>query len=359
MADSLDLMTEAIYEAGVRPALWPSMLDRLASYVGARGGRLMTRSGDTKKWMTSPNLAPVMLEFAEQGWDQHDVRALRCRAAAAHPGFLTDADLMTPDELERLPIYTEFLHPRGLGIGAVTTLPGMPPESLIVTVDGFASHRAARAAVPALDALRPHLARASTISARINVEQAVAATDALASIGTAAAVLTGDARIICANDAFGAWFGGVLNECQGRLRLFDPPSAHQFDIAMQSANRGSGRSIAVRRLGEPQFVLHLVPTLRPAQDLFLSGTVIAVIAVPGASTVLDVDLIRTLYGLTIAEAEVAHRVAAGATPAEAATALGVSTETVRTHLKRAFAKTGAERQAALSSQLRCVTPRRC
>ena len=52
-------------------------------------------------------------------------------------------------------------------------------------------------------------------------------------------------------------------------------------------------------------------------------------------------------GLTFAEARVASRLARGADLATIAQDLRVSRETVRTHLKRIYCKTGARRQAAL------------
>jgi DNA-binding CsgD family transcriptional regulator len=71
----------------------------------------------------------------------------------------------------------------------------------------------------------------------------------------------------------------------------------------------------------------------------------------GASTddaprVNVVDIQRAA-GLTRAEARVAARLARGSTLTEIATDLGVAHETVRTHLKRALAKTGTHRQAEL------------
>lgn len=88
------------------------------------------------------------------------------------------------------------------------------------------------------------------------------------------------------------------------------------------------------------------------------GAALAVIDVPGRSAFLDVQTIRSLYDLTPTESKVACLVAEGRTPAEAAKSLGVSMETIRTHLKRTYAKTGTERQAGLSIQLRSLTCRR-
>lgn len=56
----------------------------------------------------------------------------------------------------------------------------------------------------------------------------------------------------------------------------------------------------------------------------------------------DEEVAGTAFGLTSAEARATALVARGATAPEAATALGVSVGTVKTHIKAVFAKTGAK-----------------
>ena len=56
----------------------------------------------------------------------------------------------------------------------------------------------------------------------------------------------------------------------------------------------------------------------------------------------DAEIAETTFGLTAAEARATALVARGATSPEAATALGVSVGTVKTHIKAALAKTGAK-----------------
>jgi DNA-binding CsgD family transcriptional regulator len=54
-----------------------------------------------------------------------------------------------------------------------------------------------------------------------------------------------------------------------------------------------------------------------------------------------------IYGLTAAQAQVAQLLAQGHDPSLAAEKLGVSINTVRTHLRRMFDRTGAHSQSAL------------
>ena len=64
---------------------------------------------------------------------------------------------------------------------------------------------------------------------------------------------------------------------------------------------------------------------------------------------IDPELLRELLGITLAEARVASLV--GIAPREMSAMLGVTEDTVRTTLKRVFAKTGVSRQAELAALL--------
>lgn len=69
-----------------------------------------------------------------------------------------------------------------------------------------------------------------------------------------------------------------------------------------------------------------------------------------------IDLLRSHFGLTPAEARLALQLVAGETLRSAAAKLGISYETVRTHLKTIFNKTGTCRQAELVVVLVAVLP---
>jgi DNA-binding CsgD family transcriptional regulator len=79
----------------------------------------------------------------------------------------------------------------------------------------------------------------------------------------------------------------------------------------------------------------------PAAVIFLSD--------PSAQAEAPLQVIKQLFGFTPAEASLAMLMANGMTLDEAADAMGVSRNTVRTHLRSVFAKTGVTRQPMLVS----------
>jgi DNA-binding CsgD family transcriptional regulator len=82
---------------------------------------------------------------------------------------------------------------------------------------------------------------------------------------------------------------------------------------------------------------------------------------PDATVTIQRGALCDLYGMTGAEADVAAMLAEGLSPDEIAQTLGVSMNTIRTHMKRAFEKTCVGRQAdlvrvLLNNPIRALSP---
>ena len=66
---------------------------------------------------------------------------------------------------------------------------------------------------------------------------------------------------------------------------------------------------------------------------------------------VEPSMVRDLLKVTLGEARIAALVGAGVRPSEASSQLGITEETVRTVLKRVYAKTGVSRQSELAALL--------
>lgn len=340
----------SIYEAGAFPERWPSALHKLGRSLGARGGNLIRSTAAQLEMQSSPGIAEVTREFAREGWNERNTRVARLLERSGYAGFLTDSHLHTDEELTSLPMYTEFLNKRGVAAGAATIVQGARNDALIVAVEAFADHPASRLAVPALDRLRPHLARACILSSEIQAAKVFGLVQAFNSVGSAIGLLDYAGRLIAGSDLFMGYFSELMTEGTSRLRLLDDPSDKRFGLALAHLDRHkAGLSLAVRnkdRVGAA--VMHLIPARNDARELFSKVATFAVIARPGNDLLPGADIIAALFDLTPAEARVARGIAQGLPPAEIARDLGQSYETVRSHLKRVFAKTSTKRQNELT-----------
>jgi DNA-binding CsgD family transcriptional regulator len=339
-----------IYEAGAFPERWPGTLETLGKALGARGGNRIRSTASQIEIQSTPAIEQVTREFDREGWNKQNTRVSRLLERGVYPGFLTDSDLHTAEELDSLPMYAEFLNPRGAAAGAATIVQGARNDALIVALEAFADHAASRRAVPALDRLRPHLARASVLSGEIQAAKVAGMVQAFNSVGTAIGLLDHAGKLVGASEHFMRYFNGLMTDGPSRVRLLDELSDKRFAHALTHLDRHkTGLSLAVRdkdRSGAA--VLHLIPARHDARELFSQVSIFAVIARPSNDLLPGADIIAALFDLTPAEARVARGIAQGLSPAEVSKQLGLSYETVRTQLKRVFAKTSTKRQNELA-----------
>lgn len=341
-------LIERIYEAAALPDQWPSVLSAVGQACGAPGALFFTNSLTNFSWTSAPEVAWIIEDYIAQGWIADNVRGAPM-IAEFHPGFRTDSDYRTAAERAALPVYRDFLIPRGIDAAAGTMFQGAFNDAIVMTVEHFPSHAHAAAAVPLLDALRPHLGRALSLAARLSDTVAATATMALGSAGTAAAVVSGDGRLRSVNDQFVAQLGGRITEQGRRLRFADPFVQARLAGALTAVEIDRGvHSVALAPAGDhAAAVLHLLPLRRGARDVFGWDGVLILLAEPANARVPGADVLRLLFDLTPAEARLTRLLLEGSTMAEAAAAVGVSDHTARTQLRSVFAKTGVSRQAEL------------
>lgn len=341
---------DAIYEAGVLPERWPQALDLLSEMVNARGGMLLSTRPDDFRYTCSEKIAPVVADFVASGWPAQNTRISRYMEREPHAGFLTDLDLHTQDEINELPMFREFLSPRGFQSGAATLIDGLGDENLIVSMEAFPSSEAARGAVDILDHLRPHLARAVQLSTRLVSERRLGAINALEVVGSGAALLDRRGHVQNANQLFERALGDQVGR-NTRLKLRDPGADRLLSDALEGlATHRRGRSLPFPNSDRSgSAVMHLMPIAGAARDIFTDSATIVVIADPRRRTLPDHALLQAMFDLTPTEARIARQLTEGSSPTSIATASRLSVNTVRSHLKQIYLKTGSTRQASLVS----------
>jgi DNA-binding CsgD family transcriptional regulator len=105
-----------------------------------------------------------------------------------------------------------------------------------------------------------------------------------------------------------------------------------------------------RPSGQEPFSVMISPLLSaPVGALSSEAVVACFISDPEAGHVPTLEALGQIYGLTPAEAEVAQSLAKGMSLEEIAADRGISLNTVRSHLKHIFSKTGTSRQGELLS----------
>ncbi|RYE08609.1 MAG: LuxR family transcriptional regulator [Hyphomicrobiales bacterium] len=351
-------IVDDIYEAGVVPERWPALLDRLSGIVGAEGNILFVARQQGLKYIVSEKLAHLAPIYFERGYQFRDERTRRL-FELDRQGFVTELDVFTMDEWEEDPIANEFWRPAGLGWGAATHMNIPTGEQIILHAERrretgpFGAEEVNR-----LDALRPHLARATLMSARLAFERASGAVTALEAIGLPAGVLDPEGRLFVANRLFDALVPAVFVDRQTRLELAAERAGPVFLMGIQAAianQRNVPMSIPLPASdGRPPMIVHIVPVRGVARDIFSRASVVVFVTPVVVADVPTAQVIQGLFDLTPTEAKVARALGRGDTVAEIAASNNVAQPTVRNQIREIFAKTGVNRQADLVGLLRGV-----
>ncbi|WP_169803544.1 helix-turn-helix transcriptional regulator [Sphingomonas adhaesiva] len=348
-----DDLVGRIYEAALMPERWPMLLEALALHVGARGGTLGRHSDGDPHLITSPGIASMVEAFVAGGYHADNVRSAPL-LRIDRPGFVSEYEVHDEEARLTLPVYRDFLTPNNFDKAAGTVILGASSDRLVLTVEGFWDREGLERAVPQLDVLRPHLARAAILAAELQLRECRSIVEAFGRIGAGAAILGRRGEVIAHNDRFGTQLAEGLLEQRERLRFSHRASDAAFLTALGGVQTsGRGASVAIRDdLGIGVAALHLVPVRRSAQEVFAGATTIAVVARPAVDAAPDARLIQALFDLTPTEATVARAIASGSTLEDIARTSGKSIETVRSHLKRVYSKTATGRQNELAVLLR-------
>jgi len=350
-----DGIIDRIYEASVVPELWEGVLDDLTKAAGGVGAILWTLP--SSRWISSDGLRDMMVEFIGSGVANGNARTERL-VHHNHPGFVTDQDIFSLDEIPHEPIYRDFFIPRGGGFGVASVIPAPSGDVTVLHVErAYARGPVGPETVAAFDALRPHLARAALLSARLELERARSAVGALEQIGLAAAILAPGGRVLAANGSFDALVPALFQDRTARLAMHGKGVDELLAaaIAELTAGHATVRSIPVPASEEePPTVVHVLPIRGAAHDIFARAAGLVIVTPVVAQAAPPVGVIQGLFDLTPAEARVARLVGNGDTLAAIAAASGRSEQTVRGQLKAILAKTGLHRQAELVGLLRGI-----
>lgn len=355
-----DALEAEIYEAALVPERWVNVLDRLTELSGGVGAVLWSARDGSPVWTASTRMRPITQRFVEAGWGVTNPRyeAAVARGMNNSARFFTEADLFDSDAYLDDPFFADFMIPEGLGWSATTSV-NVPAHDLLALAVERARGKGPVPveAVASLDRLRPHLARAALIAARLAFERARTAVAALAQLGFAAASITDNGRVLLANREFEAEGGGWSLRGGDRIAIGDERTeAVLADSIGRLDTSGGVRSIPLPPRGAKiDAVMHLLPIRGAAHDLFDRARALVVVTRSGGSGG-GPELIQTLFDLTPTEALIARRLAAGETAEEIARSTQKSVLTIRTQLKSVLAKTGTRRQSELVQLLTRLVP---
>jgi DNA-binding CsgD family transcriptional regulator/PAS domain-containing protein len=359
-----------IYDAAVAPERWALFLDRLCDLAPNAKGILMLHDARTKS-------APMVVtarweEDLMDDYSSHFVTVNdwaenypKIKVGRAYVG----EEVVSRDALIKGEFYNDWLKAQHLITGSGLIITHEDDRFMILSIlHSDMPDDSCDRNVNLLQTLQPHLQRATQINRQIAGLNAKtqAMENAFDHLDSGVVLLDGEGKAFYFNARAKAYLarGDGLSLSRGGQILCARQDIQQklhraiFDASKTANGFGisAGEIIAVPRAhgGMPWSVM-VAPMPASAMDFGRpEGAVALFIIDPDQKPVLSVIALRTILGLTVAEARVAIALADGNAPEEIAQKLGITTLTVRTHLRNAMGKTETRRLAELVALvLRC------
>jgi DNA-binding CsgD family transcriptional regulator/PAS domain-containing protein len=374
-----------LYDAATDADKWPAFLEEVARTFGADGAHIIRVQPHEQALSFSvlygyDEFVRKRYAIADGGWsaalsrfEQHfselmptDPRVQLVRKVPSRPFSCRLA--FGDAELHGSRMYRDILAPAGVEYSMVVSIP--EDDGTLIMHGVFRGRRSTYFKEPEVEAfgeLIPHVKQAVALSehlARVDLINRIAF-EALDGISIGILLLDERASVVHANAA-----------ARRIIDLADGISLHNGVLALHSRDENatlrraiwdaiaearagriaSGEALAVTRLSGAEPFPALVATLWGNHLRYGLGRLdrplaVMFVTIPEEPQEAPAELLRRLFGLTLAEARLCERLVLGRTVEEAAKDLGIATDTARVHLKHVFDKTGVGRQAELVAKI--------
>jgi DNA-binding CsgD family transcriptional regulator/PAS domain-containing protein len=359
--DKLFALIRLIYETAEDASLWNVLLKRLADTLGASVATLdlydlAKKQGDVQACI---NISPEFTEKYRLYFSAKNLW-LQYRQDLVIPGRPVLGQMLVSDELMlKSEFYQDFL--RHEGIFHLTGLRLLEKGSLAAHLSLMRPRQSEpfdTTVLSFLDVLVPHLQQAMRLHQRIIDAEACGCSlaEALDRMPVGVILVDSSAHVLVMNKAASEIVRAKDGLTVGPDGL--EAACHRETVALRdliaaasamTGNHGlppGGTLLISRPSLARSFTVQVIPLSARSHSFGVSRPATAIFASdPEARP--TVSHLMSLYHLTPAEEAVALRLVQGQSLAEAAEELGITLNTVRTHLKRIFLKTGTQRQADL------------
>jgi DNA-binding CsgD family transcriptional regulator/PAS domain-containing protein len=368
----LSSVISEVYECALNPDGWVPALTRINELMNgayttislAEPGFQMPRMVAFSEW------DPVMLKILNEEYGVEGVPGLMEVAMGDVDTPRSTLNQMSEEVFFATPFYQNWVAPQGLldacvmkfvsttnRVGAMATVTTAQRDIVTAEERRF------------MGLLSPHIRRASMIGDLLDHQRVQ--TDALRSVldrlNVPVILVTADATIVYANASASenlhaqkhvyseagklvpqlAQMGTALHDCIARCA----------GSAGDLGSRGIGIPLSNQTTAEGSAVAYVLP-LNDEQYRESFHPAVAAVFVSSSDRPLppQQDVLATLYDLTPSEAKVMSLAGAGSNTSAIALTLGVSENTVKTHLSRVFGKTGVSRHIDLSQLVASLSP---
>jgi DNA-binding CsgD family transcriptional regulator len=345
---------ELMYDAAVVGDGWLPVLDALSRAGGSRGVVLMhNRNRRLVAAIANQDIREPVETYLSGKAPPNSRQTKISYSHDVQDGFRIDQDDYREEDINHDPFYQDYLRPIGLFWHANARLRMDGSDEVAVSFKRELRHGAYENSDKAvLDRILPHMRAAARFAGCVFEAE---------TRGSVTALRRHD-RPVFEFDQLGyvRRQHGSLDEINGPLLIRQSKLAAvraedqaMLEKAIQIGVKPPYRqaSVLLRDLALNPYIFQIIPSFGRAKDVFISTIALGVLIGQAKRIVLSVDqnVLIDLFKLTPREARVAALVCAAHSTEETARALGVTTDTIRFHLKSIFEKTFVRSRAELVS----------
>ena len=356
---------EAIFDAALAPASWPTALQKIADCFGDVGSVLLYGRDDGGfGYIESVALTGATTEFFNELYRGPDLRAIRAveRGAFLKHDAFTDRHVVTAEEIETHPYYVALAKMRLKYFANAPICPDWRIVAGVVIQRSVDRPPYSDDELQTLTFLGRHVEKAFRLGMRLlDAEMAQAGLgEALTRLKMGVFVIDSSCRISFQNEEGARLLGDGLSVAGDRLTFHSAAAQRQLDIAVNRRGPADDGDFGAKALmigrvrSEQPLTIYVLPITTKSSahgDFLTHARAIVLVNDPDNSEPPDPSLVRDLLGLTLGEARLASLVGSGIRLRDAANRLGITEMTARTVLKRVFDKTNISRQPELATLL--------
>lgn len=354
--DLFQQTVEAAYASGFEADRLPDALNKLNGLVGGVGAALEAFDKKTLQ----------LVEFHSVGLPDIAVAASYNVSAPLNPRIphlfrqppgktLWDYQVFDEADMNSDPFYSDFLESFGLRYALGTLLENSPDRLVALSVkrSRIQGHPGKRE-IALMTRLNRHFQQAYDVRQRIRIadDHRVALENALNWVADGVALLRADGEIVYASDIIQALArrGDGFRIINRSIEFAETQARRCYAAAISAVARAGNPSsdaiptdfAAARSGGVPAYIVSVRPILGVQMHVRVRerASIMVFIRDPLWRNAANGKILQELFGLTNAEAHLAHALCTGATTSDYARERRVTLNTVYSHLKRIREKTG-------------------
>lgn len=359
--DEFSQLIAGIYSAVLAPEQWNTSMAAIARAFDAHTASLVFSDNGSRLIKHAQMPLPAVQAYAAH-YERLD--HVLCAVEAGPVGAVrTGAELMWP--YQHCEFQIDWARPNGLDDGLFVRLTNGPAVTSLAIASVKKSDRFdSPERLALIDCLSTHLQQALRMQGRLEdldhrsgdlarASEAVSYGIVIVEGRRAVYVNAAAERILCAGDGLRIDHGCIKAEARCAEAELERSIGRAAEL--DGCDIWGGSFLCARASARRPYILHVLP-IEPNPVAAQVGRAMIIIVDPERQPEPPATLLRRLYGLTHSEAQVALLVLRGEGLAPIAEALSVSLNTVKTHLRHVFDKTGVHRQAELVRLLITLDP---